>query len=105
MSLLNRDLDDCGATSSNSSALCGATCHTGDSPRAAAPSSLDRRDLRAHPSCGSHGDASRRFGPGRRLVAVQRPRSVCLPSAQPLRIVHLRIDVRGAYSRAPNHDS
>ena len=94
---VNRDLDGYGASSSNSAALCGATCCTRDIPRVVLLGSVGRRGLRVRPNCGSRGDASRRLAPERSLAVLLRPRLIHWPQAPPLGIARLRNDLQGAY--------
>src|SRR6202041_2829904 len=100
-SFLNRDLDGCGASSSNSLVVSCSVYRRYDNSRAAHSPSLGRRGLRGHPNCGSHGDSSRRLGPERRLPAVlQQTRRIRLPQGQRSEIARLYIDVDDAYSVA-----
>jgi hypothetical protein len=94
--LLSRDPDGRAASSSNSFDVCGSVCRIRDKTRAVPLSSRGRRDLRDHPSCGSHGGLNRRPGlerPG----AWQPPRCVRFRPGQPSEIVRLHIDIEGAY--------
>jgi hypothetical protein len=96
MPTLNRDLDGRGASSNNPFGVCGSVCRIRDNFRDVRSGNRGRRDLRGHPSCGSHGGLNRR--PGLERPGVWQPK-LCtrLPPGQPSEIVRLRVDIEGAY--------
>ena len=94
---VNRDLYGDGANSSNSAALCGATCCTRDTPGVVLRGNFGRRGLRVHPNCDSRGDANRRLAPERSLAVLPRPRLIHWSQALPLGTARPRNDLQGTY--------
>ena len=96
--MVNRDLDDCGASSSNCADIYVPDARRQDKPRDVGSGRPGMRGPRARPSCDNRGATSRRRGParGHRWALQRRPWS-CLPQTMPSKKVLLRIALLGAY--------
>jgi hypothetical protein len=72
--LVNRGLDDCGASSSNASGICCSACRIHDNSCAVPPGTACKRGLRCRSSCGSHGGSDHKLGSAlSHLEAGERP--------------------------------
>jgi hypothetical protein len=96
--LVNRDLDDCGASSSNGVDIYVSAARTRHKPRGVRAGMPGRRGPRDHSIRGNHGATSRRHGPDHvHRLGLQWRQLSRLPQKPPLRKVLLRIGVLGAY--------
>jgi hypothetical protein len=95
---VNRDLDDCGASSSNRADTYVSDARRQDKSGGVGSGRPGMRGPRARPSCDSRGATSRRHGPGHvHRWGLQRRQWSRLPQRSPSGKVLLRIALLGAY--------